>query len=552
MFVVTISKQMEMKRFKNIFPLILLLIGLSSCYDDKGNYDYIDLNMIKIKESYYNSSLSIGDTLRISPVFEYKYLDTLNMRLTYSWTFCERLIGTDRNLVWVVDTSAEEYIKLRVHDEDHDVIYLKGYHMKIQTPYVQPGWLVLTEKDGESSVTFMREIEKEDPENPDKDIYDYKIYENPYKQVNHSSLGSRPVKMVQHFARRTEADGSILVLQDGAESVDVNGTTFGKEIDLHQAFLDQTYPPGFRAVDAHFMAWTDLIQNDDGKIYSRQKLVYTLFHSGYFIPKPLEFEQEEIRGDIIMSVFRNSKFCLVYDKGVRGDKKRFLVVYDMEGANGLEFAKGKVGGLPVPVGGWPENFAPLTGLGNKELVYAGYNMSDSWTGLGYFMLLKDMETGEYTGQQFFLERDYNTTAMMYTKDVNGRDRVSVHPMPAGFRYENCVIYSVPREQNPYVMIADGLTLYLFNRENPQDGLARYYQFEAPVVGMNAEMYGGEHLGVALSNGQVVILDIEDGKNKVSRPDDEKLIWRTDLKKDNLGNIKMIRYRSSTNSDWGLG
>lgn len=541
-----------MKRFKNIFPLILLAMSFMGCYDDKGNYDYIDLNTIKIQETEYDYAPSIGDTLRIEPQLVYKYGDTANMRVTYSWTLDDRLISTDRNLSWVVDTACESYLKFWIYDEEHDVTYMKDYHVKITTPYVQPGWYVLAERNGESVLTYIREIEEKDPDDAGKNVYKNKIYKDLYRHVNHTSLGSKPIRMVQHFARRTEANGSLLVLQDGADGVDINGTTFTKEINLQQTFLDHTYPADFRAVDAHFMSWTDLIRNYDGKLYSRQKLTYSLFHSGYFISKPLEYEKEEIRGDIIMSVFREPKFCLIYDKGVENNKKRFLVVYDMDGKNGIEYAKGKVGALPEPVGGWPDHFAPLTGLGDKELVYAGYHRSDSWTGLGYFLLLKDTKTGEYTGQQFYIERDYNTTAMMYSKDVNEKDRLYVYPMPGGFNYEDCVIYTIPWENNPYVMVARGQTLYLFNRENPQDGLARYYEFEADVIGMSAEIGEGEHLGVALSNGQVVILNINDGKNLAPRPDPEKLIWRTDLQKDNLGNIKMIRYRSSDFSDWGLG
>lgn len=52
-------------RSKNIiYALAVLILSFIGCYDDKGNYDYADLNEIQIEEFNYISSPTLGDTIR--------------------------------------------------------------------------------------------------------------------------------------------------------------------------------------------------------------------------------------------------------------------------------------------------------------------------------------------------------------------------------------------------------------------------------------------------------------------------------------------------------
>lgn len=69
----------------NIYILLFLFIALfvTSCYDDKGNYNYTDLNDVqlsKIEESYTRTAFQ--DTLRINPEIHAENADAF----TYRWT----------------------------------------------------------------------------------------------------------------------------------------------------------------------------------------------------------------------------------------------------------------------------------------------------------------------------------------------------------------------------------------------------------------------------------------------------------------------------------
>lgn len=104
-------------RSKNIiYALAVLILSFIGCYDDKGNYDYADLNEIQIEEFNYISSPTLGDTIRIVPKFTYSKGDSSNVELSYEWTFAGKVIGNERNLEWIIDTMTKAYCILRVTD----------------------------------------------------------------------------------------------------------------------------------------------------------------------------------------------------------------------------------------------------------------------------------------------------------------------------------------------------------------------------------------------------------------------------------------------------
>ena len=104
-----------MKRYKLFVLLFIPLI--SSCFDDKGNYDYHDFNEVTIGNRGFDTAYlltSYVDTLRISPELEFKLEE--NKHLTYEWVarsnavgFVEYPISNDRNLVYPMSLSAGGY-----------------------------------------------------------------------------------------------------------------------------------------------------------------------------------------------------------------------------------------------------------------------------------------------------------------------------------------------------------------------------------------------------------------------------------------------------------
>ncbi len=72
----------------------------------------------------------------------------------------------------------------------------------------------------------------------------------------------------------------------------LDGTSMKKDILLVESFSKGSYPADFHPTNTEMMTYTHLIENHDGKIYSKIKESYKLFQSGYYIHTPLMFENK--------------------------------------------------------------------------------------------------------------------------------------------------------------------------------------------------------------------------------------------------------------------
>ena len=87
---------------KQFIISILVIAGLSSCYRDKGNYSYKNINQLEITfdDNESNWKVAVGDTIQITPHFEFEK-DSVEEYLTYEWEFQERVLSTERNLFYI-------------------------------------------------------------------------------------------------------------------------------------------------------------------------------------------------------------------------------------------------------------------------------------------------------------------------------------------------------------------------------------------------------------------------------------------------------------------
>jgi hypothetical protein len=88
--VVTISSAIQ-KKFL-LFQLVVLCV---SCYEDKGNYDYINIENIEIEkfESVYKT---LGDTVKIEPKFNIDIPEEAPY-LSYEWSLNGKTRPDDPN-----------------------------------------------------------------------------------------------------------------------------------------------------------------------------------------------------------------------------------------------------------------------------------------------------------------------------------------------------------------------------------------------------------------------------------------------------------------------
>ena len=474
------------------------------------------------------------------PKFTYKYKDTANLNLSYKWAIGERVIGENRQLVWQVDTNEQVEIALYVTNIDDNMVYMGSTIVRPTSIYTwYNSYLVLSEKNGKSILSFVRYDEKEDASGEtiydefDRPVLVNQVYEDIYYNENKDELGSKPLFIQEHIAKIFPSEGHVIVFQEGGQgSVDLDGTSMKKDILLVESFSKGSYPADFHPTNAEMMTYTHLIENHDGKIYSKIKESYKLFQSGYYIHTPLMFENKEIRAHIINSVLANDKpYTLLHSIGTtENPENRLLLVHDLQYSFTDVNVSGKVVALPEPTKGWPENFRPLTDLGNCQVNNTGNTKKP-----GYTMFLKNSD-GSYQYQAFELEREYSGEKLSYPKKtIAGKEQEMLisFPITSPIPLEECVFCNIASRQNEYIFIAYGKDIYFLDRTSPENGIRHYYTCKANVVDMDGREHYGEQLFVGLDNGGVLLLNSNNAKNITTNA--EKFRWESGPEVD-LGKI----------------
>ena len=525
--------------------LFLVTFNFICCYDDKGNYEYKQINDIEISFPDYNFEQVIGETFKLYPKFTYKYKDTANLNLSYKWAIGERVIGENRQLVWQVDTNEQVEIALYVTNIDDNMVYMGSTIVRPTSIYTwYNSYLVLSEKNGKSILSFVRYDEKENASGEtiydefDRPVLVNQVYEDIYYNENKDELGSKPLFIQEHIAKIFPSEGHVIVFQEGGQgSVDLDGTSMKKDILLVESFSKGSYPADFHPTNAEMMTYTHLIENHDGKIYSKIKESYKLFQSGYYIHTPLMFENKEIRAHIINSVLANDKpYTLLHSIGTtENPENRLLLVHDLQYSFTDVNVSGKVVALPEPTKGWPENFRPLTDLGNCQVINISQYNTGNTKKPGYTMFLKNSD-GSYQYQAFELEREYSGEKLSYPKKtIAGKEQEMLisFPITSPIPLEECVFCNIASRQNEYIFIAYGKDIYFLDRTSPENGIRHYYTCKANVVDMDGREYYGEQLFVGLDNGGVLLLNSNNAKNITTNA--EKFHWESGPEVD-LGKI----------------
>lgn len=518
----------------------LLSVGISllgvSCYEDKGNYDYRPMNDIEIDLEADDLSPVLGDTIRLTPRLTFA-LDSTERDLSFEWTFEGKKIGEERNLFWIVDTAAKGQLALMVKDEFTNVTYINSVYITVTSAFQKQGWVVLSEKDGFSSFSYLRE--EWDKNDKGEKFLKCKVFPDIYKTLSRTELGSQPVKVLEHFCDQfgEENIGRFWIVQKGGEGcVDLSGSTFLKTAVLKDVFLKGSLPAGFVPYDMIDMKWITLAIGEDGSIYSRKKETVALFNSGYFLDRPLTYENKPVDGrHMILAPFADMALTLMYDE----PNRRFLAVVDKE----LQEA-GNVMPLVVDEKLYDAkpDFTRLDDLGEKKLLFCGaYKPVDSWGDKqGYVGLLQDP-----SGQIYLY--DFQVNAVMW------EDRPSAVPVKQEKVDFSRVIDGISRnvfnvcryeESAPYILISKNNELWLYDRMADQP-IRRYCTFDAAITAIDSEQYGNSRIGVGLENGEFYIIDTSrEAVNGLT--EDVKLDHAS-----GLGRIVSVRYKVQSGNDWGF-
>lgn len=149
--------------------LIYFILGLlvASCYDDKGNYTYQEVNTLDVSlNKVYSVRLDKDTTVTIIPQLS-QSLQENEDNLEYTWLHLTTnhnfyghgkfdTVGLEQNLNFHIDPEAKNlayahYFRLNVYDRITDIEYPVNTTIELIKPYVG-SWMILHRKNGQTEL----------------------------------------------------------------------------------------------------------------------------------------------------------------------------------------------------------------------------------------------------------------------------------------------------------------------------------------------------------------------------------------------------------------
>ena len=149
--------------------LIYFILGLlvASCYDDKGNYTYQEVNTLDVSlNKVYSVRLDKDTTVTIIPQLS-QSLQENEDNLEYTWLHSTTnhnfyghgkfdTVGLEKNLNFHIDPEAKNlayahYFRLNVYDRITDIEYPVNTTIELIKPYVC-SWMILHRKNGQTEL----------------------------------------------------------------------------------------------------------------------------------------------------------------------------------------------------------------------------------------------------------------------------------------------------------------------------------------------------------------------------------------------------------------
>ncbi|GEP94291.1 PKD-like family lipoprotein [Chitinophaga cymbidii] len=470
-----------MKQTK-LYSLIMALFLLASCYKDKGNYTYDELNKVTIVFEGGNFlSPRASDTLHIQPQLIYRGdtvpSSTLAEIFSFTWYCNGEQISTGPVLDYAVRdlTGIRPYVKVKVVNKKDESTFLEGFYVDAIPEYLT-GWVVLTKKDNRGIISFI-------------DPVTFEITADFYTTISGNELGPDVLEVKEHWmagSGLTNPGNILIVRNDDGGNIELDGTNLGPLYNTNNFFLGNTLPTDFRPRGEFYMWDYSMMLDDNGNIYTRKHVNNAFSQSGVYPNKPM-FIPNGVKFDKGWTGTYLSGQTILYDK----TKGQLFLGSD----RGLVLPVNYMPGPPVPPG------TTLINAMDKELVYVGRLQQGRFTS-SYYLVFFD-GTQHFVQKIMVIDQFYTIQALFMSETAFG----------AGTANTESVFCQLPRIDN-YLFYSGGSgnkTLYLY--EQGPARTSEYFSFDSPIRTITASqnqimgVHTHDQLMVGLENGDMYILGI---------------------------------------------
>lgn len=213
---------------KKIVFLLYAMIFAWACYDDKGNYDYREINQVTIQGIDTLIRCDQMDLLVIPVELEgTQYADT--NRFTYLWEVNREVVATTKDLrIYANFPLGEHVARFVVTDKELGTKAFRNFNINVSSSTAGDGILVLSKYQGYAELSFKR-LDKEGS------VFTPNFYE---ALVGHP-LGIEPRKMHRNYLLDLEYNNSGLIVETDNHLKALDETTL-QELGTDK-YVDHTF-----------------------------------------------------------------------------------------------------------------------------------------------------------------------------------------------------------------------------------------------------------------------------------------------------------------------
>lgn len=326
----------------NIFIIIIAVaLTMLSCFDDEGNYDYIELQDPVFGYNGWTYAVGyLGDSLKLEGKFYFPQKDSIELteRAEFEWWVEDYLISTEKDLAVATDDVYNQ-MGIKVFQNSYNgafVIKDKVTGSKSYYPvsfYIRPkffigNFLILSEDGANSKLSYHRGKKKRGDDG--EAFYEYTLHESIFKEANDGQiLQGKPIRLIDHRDDAiSTSTGATTVLTEQSCYV-LDNATMEISYNLKDAFVNGT-PNDFKPVDGFYTNNYSFIVNHDGKLFYREK--GSNYLGGRYLTTPLSFDNKGYEASVVCRAHKYTSTKLVYDKknrrmiGTDNNKKISLMV----------------------------------------------------------------------------------------------------------------------------------------------------------------------------------------------------------------------------------
>ena len=447
---------------KKSILFLILMIGwlIEGCYEDKGHYNYTQISgpVVTGIEKFY--TVYDGGNFDIQPTITWTHGELENY--TCSWKVDGIEVSNKSELTEEVKSlpvKANMYSEFTITDEDTGVEYITQFRVTVSSVY-ERGWLLLADQGTTSMLSLVRN--------------DKTVYEDVYRLANDADLAGGAVGLYEHWTPWSEEVGQVFVAcQNGPEySVELDGSSLKKMVATKEEFVGGM-PADFKPMSMNCIANYDCLVSN-GKLYVRhvEASSSAMYQDGLFpnFPyqgdEPYELSQWTARGNLLFSneVLAFDKLSSSYMVFRNGSLSKFSNDYTEE---------------------------PFFNPSNmNKTVLDGAAVATESPQDDYLVFLKS-NTDNTIYVQKFLFYGWRSPKSFYS-------RGEVEFPEPGIINENTKFAFC--QNRPYVYIASGNTLYVYNH---QDNAVRVLRddFGRPIRDIAVCPTNYERLGIVLENAE---------------------------------------------------